>query len=196
MRAHPRVTVPASAALALALAALPPLVAIAAEDDLAAIRAFEDRVSAYASLRRTEEKKLPPLAAAETDAATIRAHDRALGEAVRRARAGARPGDVFVPAVRPVLRRLVDEELRGDPAQQRTVHEGNPEKVRGAPPVEYAVNASYPEGAPWSTVPPALLARLPRLPDDLQYRFSGRHLLLVDTRARLVVDFLGQAAPR
>ena len=34
-------------------------------------------------------------------------------------------------------------------------------------------NAPYPEGAPLSTVPPDLLAKLPKLPEPLEYRFES-----------------------
>jgi hypothetical protein len=50
------------------------------------------------------------------------------------------------------------------------------------------INGTYPEGNPLSTVPPNILAVLPRLPDDIQYRFLGRHLILLDTRANVILD--------
>jgi hypothetical protein len=50
------------------------------------------------------------------------------------------------------------------------------------------INGSYPEEKPLSTVPPNILAVLPRLPDDIQYRFLGRHLILLDTRANVILD--------
>ena len=53
-------------------------------------------------------------------------------------------------------------------------------------------NAPYPEGAPLSTVPPDLLAKLPKLPEPLEYRFVGGHLILHDSDASLVVDFLNE----
>ena len=37
-------------------------------------------------------------------------------------------------------------------------------------------------------MPPNILARLPSLPDDIQYRFLGRHLILLDTRASVILD--------
>ena len=43
----------------------------------------------------------------------------------------------------------------------------------------------------WSSV----LAALPPLPHELQYRFVGRDLVLVDTHADLVVDILRNAVP-
>jgi hypothetical protein len=48
-----------------------------------------------------------------------------------------------------------------------------------------AVRATAPRKG---TVPPNILARLPILPDDLQYRFVGPHLILHDTRANLILD--------
>jgi hypothetical protein len=39
-----------------------------------------------------------------------------------------------------------------------------------------------------STVPPNVLAALPSLPDDVQYRFLGRHLVLHGTRANVILD--------
>jgi hypothetical protein len=50
------------------------------------------------------------------------------------------------------------------------------------------INGRYPEDKPLSTVPPNILAVLPRLPDDIQYRFLGRHLILLDTRASVILD--------
>lgn len=44
------------------------------------------------------------------------------------------------------------------------------------------------EGRPLSTMPPNLLAALPPLPRDIQYRFVERHLILLDTRTKLILD--------
>ena len=40
------------------------------------------------------------------------------------------------------------------------------------------------------TFPPLLLQALPRLPDDLEYRFMGRDLIIRDGRTNLIVDYL------
>ena len=37
-------------------------------------------------------------------------------------------------------------------------------------------------------VPVNILARLPRLPDDIEYRFLGRDMILLDTRASVILD--------
>ncbi len=51
------------------------------------------------------------------------------------------------------------------------------------------VNMPYPKDEPLSTVPPDVLKTLPVLPKDLEYRFVGKHLILYDARAGLVVDY-------
>jgi polyphosphate kinase len=51
---------------------------------------------------------------------------------------------------------------------------------------------------PWSAAPvmwPSMLAMLPELPRELEYRFLGRHLILIDVLANVVVDVLHEALP-
>ena len=73
--------------------------------------------------------------------------------------------------------------------------EGNPEKDEDSVPVAVRVNAQYPSGAALSTVPASVLATLPQLPAPLQYRFVGRNLILLDSVAGLIVDFLPAGTP-
>jgi hypothetical protein len=63
------------------------------------------------------------------------------------------------------------------------------------PAVALQVNTPYPQGQPLSTVPPDVLLQLPKLPADLQYRFIQKHLILLDTRASLIVDYILNAIP-
>jgi hypothetical protein len=44
-------------------------------------------------------------------------------------------------------------------------------------------------------VPPLLLKQLPRLPDDVEYRFMDRDLILRDARANVIVDVLTSVLP-
>ena len=56
--------------------------------------------------------------------------------------------------------------------------------------VAFKVNAKYPEDQPKPTMPSNLLLNLPPLPEPLEYRVVGQHLLLLDTAADLVVDYM------
>jgi len=57
------------------------------------------------------------------------------------------------------------------------------------------VNGAYPGNLPLTTVPPTLLINLPQLPREVAYRIVGHDLVLLDTEARIVVDFIGGAIP-
>jgi hypothetical protein len=87
------------------------------------------------------------------------------------------------------LEKAIDE--RGhDPAD--ILRELAAERPPGIP--EPAVNGEF----PWqigSAMWPTLLQALPALPRELEYRFSGRHLVLIDIHANLVVDILKNALP-
>ena len=50
-------------------------------------------------------------------------------------------------------------------------------------------------GLPRATMPGQLLALRPPLSPELEYRFMGRSLLLVDVAAQLVVDILPAVLP-
>jgi hypothetical protein len=140
---------------------------------------FTARVSAYTSLRSELEKGLPPLTVDEPG--RVQAAVRALAEKIRVARARARRGDIFTPAIARAFKkalRNVDESTWGDIADDN--------------PGEFAarINASYPEHKTFSTVPPNILAILPRLPEEMEYHFLGRHLILLDTRSSVIVDWI------
>ncbi len=47
-----------------------------------------------------------------------------------------------------------------------------------------------------ATMPPSLLAVLPRLPKELEYRIIGRFLVLRDVDAALIVDYIPDLIPR
>ena len=55
------------------------------------------------------------------------------------------------------------------------------------------IDGEYPDGKPLSTMPGVLLARLPELPDDIQFRFVGRDLILYDVRANTIIDRIPDA---
>ena len=147
---------------------------------------FATRVRAYAVLRRDLERGIP-IARAQEDPTEITRAERALADRIRAARAGARPGDLLTPAVADVLRsRLLVAVDRGTRA---AIMEDNPGECAAH------LNADYPEGRVLSTVPPSVLQVLPSLPDDIEFRFVGRQLVLLDSRARVILDRLPDAIP-
>jgi hypothetical protein len=148
---------------------------------------FSTRVASYADLRNELEKGLPPLMVTE-DPAEIMQAVRALAARIRVARAGARQGDIFSPTVSAKFKRTLLLEI--DANTMAVIMDENPGKI------DVRINGTYPVRKMFSTMPPNILAAMPRLPPDLEYRFLGRHLVLVDTRASVIIDRIPYAIRR
>lgn len=159
-------------------------------------REFETRLQDYVKLTGGLEKKLGRMPA-RASADKVHAHQKALAEAIEQARTGARQGDLFTPDERDRFLAIIRESTvgRSGASARKAILEDNPKTAQGTPPVSLAPNARYPDGAPRSTVPAALLLRLPRLPSGLEYHFVGKALVLLDSRADLIVDYLPNALP-
>ncbi len=148
-----------------------------------AVEAFDAHVKQYLEVRHRALSAFAPLKP-DADQATIAARERALGEAIRTARIGAKAGDVFSRDVTPLFRRLVKADFN-----RRSAH-GKKLRLDELPHFRPAVNQTYPPAWPLQTFPPTLLAALPKLPQELEYRFVDNSLILRDKQANLVVDFL------
>ena len=145
---------------------------------------FTNRVNAYSDLRGRLESRLPAVTVTD-DVGQIRRGRRSLAGAIRAARPGAVPGEFFTPATRAqfqlVLARMMDARMWA------VIMDENP----GA--FGHDVNGTYPDGKTFSTMPALLLAELPGLPDDIQFRFVGRRLILYDVRANTIMDWMADA---
>jgi len=158
--------------------------------DAATIADFMKRVNEYVALHKKLEQTLPKL----PDKATpqqMDAHERALGKLVQENRATAKPQDIFTLPMQSLARRLLRAVFRGPGGAQlkKEVLEEYTE------PVVVKVNGRYPDAVPLSTVPPQVLKGLPDLPEELQYRFVGDRLILLDPRAHIIVDYMEHVLP-
>ena len=155
----------------------------------AALVDFQNRLQKYLQLRAQLADKLKPLSPTAS-AADLAARQESLAAALRDVRKDARHGDLVSPVVAEQIRKGVDAYFRGkDASTRRAVFEEVPENLRPA------INRTVPDGAALATVPPVLLNGLPRLPEGLQYRFVGRHIVLVDADTRLRMDYVQNALP-
>jgi hypothetical protein len=152
--------------------------------DSAIIRDFEKRVAAYLQLRKSIESNLPKLKATPSEE-KISHHEIQLRHAVREARKYARPGDIFTPEISAEIRRLIAMAMHPDGPEIR-------QSLRSAEPVQLhlAINEKYPDGVPLQTTPPSLLENLPALPPEIEYRITGRDVVLLDAKANLIVDII------
>jgi hypothetical protein len=155
------------------------------EDQL--IGEFKKRVDAYAELRKKADDSAPPLKETK-DAGKIKDAQQSLLERIAAARSTAKPGDVFTPEVAAYFRRLLHPEAK-EPGTKEIMKE---DKVGTVP---FKINGPYPELKPLVTAPPNVLQALPQLPKDIEYRFVGKHLILRDSQANMIIDYMLNAIP-
>ena len=162
------------------------------KEDAAGFQAFMDRVQDYVKLHKSIEETLPLLKAKEELPEMITAHQQALARKIRQARPLSKRYDIFTKVSHEAFRHAIRSVFQGPtaPNVRATVQQGAPLKE-----IHLKVNELYPDGIPHTTVPPTLLQKLPKLPDELEYRIVGRDLLLFDVRANLVVDLLHEVLP-
>jgi hypothetical protein len=155
----------------------------------AAVHEFQQRLNDYLELREALSKKLKPLSTTPS-AAELTARQQALAAAIRAARKAARPGDLIPAAAAAQIEYvcLEDFHFRNPEAKRATLQE-----VSRA--VRPAINQTFPEDAALPTVPPLLLSKLPQLPDNLQYRFFGRHIVILDGDTQIIVDYVPNVLP-
>ena len=148
---------------------------------------FTVRVDAYSELRRGLEDRLPGVTVTDDVVSQIRRERRSLARAIRGARVGAIQGEFFTPATRAQLHLVLERVV--DATMCASIMEDNP----GAGGFPRAIDGTYPDGKKFSTMPGLLLARLPGLPGDIQFRFVGRDLILYDVRANTIIDRMPDA---
>lgn len=151
--------------------------------------ALVDFQKAIVQYQRLHDRLLSRLA--QQDAVT----GQALAVSIQHSRSGAKRGQLLLPQVQPLFRRLIAEQLRGPDtlSARKALAEDNPGE--DSVPIDVRVNGTYPPGASRSTIPTSLLSVLPVLPECLHYRFVGRSLLIVDSTAQVILDYLPDATP-
>ena len=155
-----------------------------------AFQEFEARLKDYVALHRKLEAALPPLPE-KASPEEIDRNQRLLGKRIAASRSEARPGEFFTPAIQDLIRSSLKDVLNdmGKKNLMGSIMDENPG------PLKLALNTRYPDEVPLSTMPPPILAALPPLEEDLEYRFIGRRLVLLDVHAHLIVDYTDEVLP-
>jgi len=149
---------------------------------------FTMRVHDYVETHRRLAATIEQPLCSEAEELTRQAD--ALAAAIRDARPRAKEGDIFTFAAGEALRariaamvRRSNVDVAGFLARYGSEREELEVHVFGA--------------LPWRThvalMP--IIRELPDLPPELEYRFAGRHLVLMDAGANMVVDVLRDALP-
>jgi hypothetical protein len=173
-----------------------PTAAPSSDPTVKALAEFVDQVNEYARLHRSVAVSLGPYQS-RVSASELWAREKLLADTIRARRPRAQQGDLFTAAVRSVLVEIVQSYMsspEGARARDSMVSE-NPATETPLTPVVLTVNGSYEPAASFSTMPATLLMRLPSLPEEVEYRFVGKHLLLRDTSANIILDYILDAAP-
>ena len=151
---------------------------------------FLDRVQDYVRLRKSIESTLPVLKPTDVPE-LITAHEQALARKIAEARPNAKAGDIFTEDGTEAFRKAIHHELHSPEGRhaRKTIRQGEPLKI------QVQVNQPYPDGVPYTTLPPTLLAKFPKLPPEVAYRIVGHDLILLDVKANIVVDLARNLIP-
>jgi hypothetical protein len=155
-----------------------------------AAEVFETRLKDYLAARQKLEGTLPKLPK-EATPEQVDKNQRSLGELVRAQRTQAKRGGFFSPGLEGLVRRTLKAVLAGPDGKtiEASIMDENP----GVPNLK--VNDRYPDAVPLSTMPPQVLEPLPKLPENLEYRFIGKRLVLMDAQAHIILDFTNEVLP-
>jgi hypothetical protein len=157
--------------------------------DSALVAQFQTRVTDYLKSTAKLRSGLPPLKPTDSrESVTQRGASLAL--LLTQARSGSAQGEFFTLPIAGEFRRLIGIAFQG--LRDRRIRKS----LEHAEPVEGSikVNAAYPP-VPLQSMPPTLLANLPELPSDLDYRLIGRTLVLRDVHSNLILDYISKAIP-
>jgi hypothetical protein len=154
----------------------------------AALAELEARLESYVQMRKGLERKLAPLSTTPSPA-ELTSRQASLAEAMRLSRQGARPGDLVPTGATEFIRQTVRQYVTRQTAPEREA------MLKDVPDGTPVINAGFPPQAAMPTTPPLLLRGLPPLPDNLQYRFYGTHVAIVDGDLDIIVDCVADALP-
>ena len=160
-----------------------------ANPDALVLQDFQQRIEKYVELQRDLAKDSPPIKETKNPADITAAQD-VLAAKIQAARKDARPGEIFTPQIRAKFRQLMYPELKGQDGRDAKEQLKEDEPPASIP---LKVNSRYPTGASLPTMPTNILTSLPPLPEDLEYRIIGKHLILRDVDANIIVDFVPNA---
>ena len=160
-------------------------------DEAAILAKMNDNVNAYVELHRKLEADLPKLPK-EATPRQIDDNQRLLEKKVREARRSAKQGELITPEASAVIRRLLATIFGGPDGKQlkSSIMDEAPVGVK------LAVNGRYPDDVPLSTIPPQVLQTLPKMAEEMEYRFIGDALILLDVHAHVIADFIPDAMPK
>ena len=168
-----------------------PQAAASPSAEVAAIKQFDDAIAQYMALRRRLGSEVSGPVKDSSSSQLTNASD-ALAGAIQRARKDAKAGSIFTEPAAAVIKRRIADAVRIEKLEVALAGIDDD----GDAPASPTVHQRLPVSAQMATMPSALLKVLPPLPKELEYRIVGRHLVLRDVDASLLLDYISAAVPR
>jgi hypothetical protein len=155
-----------------------------------AIELFQQRVKEYVALHEKLEATIPKYDRGSPQ--EVESTQQGLARLVKEARRDAKPGDFFTPPIQELAKKVMADVLSGPGGAtiKGSIMDENP----GLPTI--TLNERFPSSIPLSTMPPEVLVRLPKLEGEMEYRFIGRRLILLDTEADIILDYTDDVFPK
>lgn len=189
MNIHSRLGLLSAAVVACLMAwAAQPLAQQEQNPTAVALAAFAKRVNAYMELHKKAEEGAPDVTRGATPA-EVMVFEKALGDRIKAARSAARLGDVFAPDVTPIFKTIFADYYRRRSGREIRL------LFDEVPNFKPQVNMTYPVNAPKANFPPRLALAMPQLPEQLEYRLVGDSLVMRDSKANLIVDYIPGIVP-
>jgi hypothetical protein len=163
----------------------------AVHEDSGVPATFREQLKEYVALHRKLEATLPKLGKNATPQ-EIDKNQRALAALVQAARTEAKQGAFFTHEMQAYVREAMNSVFAGPEGKtlKASIMDENP-----GIPERLTVNERYPDDVPLSTMPPEVLSALPKLEEDMEFRFVGDYFVLLDAHAHLIVDFMDDVLP-
>ena len=156
------------------------------------LEVFNQRIDQYMKVHNDVERRLS-LKRSFDDAEEMFRAVEALRSGIRAARPDAGRGAILTPDIGALIRTRLETRLADCGQKVEDVLAFiNEERLPGAS--APTINKRF----PWelgSAMWPSFMGVLPPLPDELEYRFADRDLVLIDIHANVVIDILANALP-
>ena len=162
-------------------------------DGQASIQRFQKAVDAYVELREKVTGALPPLEISP-DMEDFQVEVDAIAAALRAARPSAAEGDIINAEAAVEFRKRIRATLMAGVCTVDDIIAAQRDDARAPLPPRPIVHDQFDWGG-GSFMPACVLTVLPLLPDQLEFRFVQRDLVLLDIGSDLVVDVLPDALP-
>ena len=147
---------------------------------------FATRIQRYMATRQDSMAALPGAADRAAPEAVLDRRAR-LNERIRTARKDTKPGDILFPDLVAAITAIFRSDSFSITGRQATAMARETESPPSNIPVP-RLNQEFPKDYGLVSPPATILVQLPELPEALEYRLIGPHLVLRDIDANLIVD--------